>query len=503
MQAAKKGMLNIVCGFLGQIVIIAIGIVVPRLVVVSYGSEVNGLLTSETQIFTCFSLFEAGIGAASLQALYAPVVHSDREEIQGIIVATHKFYIKTGTLYAGSVILLALLYPVFVKTSISYWTVVGIIVFGGLGNCLNFLYQGKYRILMEAEGYLFIATNITTVINVITSLTKVVLLLMGYNVLAVQFSYFCINILQMLIYSFFIKKHYSWLDFNTAPNLEAISQKGATLIHQISGIIFYNTDTIFLTLILQNLKVVSVYTMYNNIIQMVNTMLVQLVNGFNFRLGQIFNTDKKEYNRLHHIMEVISLGSMFSVMTVVYICILPFMRLYTSGVEDVNYIDKLYPVFFVLVPIMSYGRNIGNNVVNFAGHFRQTQWRAVTETVLNIVISVVLIWKVGIIGALLGSIIASAYRTVDIIFYAYKHLLEGKPWLTLKRWLVCFIIFAVIVCTVNQNMLFADSYLKVVLLGGVSLIICICIYFAGLFITNKEEAKAIINMAKNYIFKKK
>ena len=85
------------------------------------------------------------------------------------------------------------------------------------------------------------------------------------------------------------------------------------LIHQISGIIFYNTDTIFLTLILQNLKVVSVYTMYNNIIQMVNTMLVQLVNGFNFRLGQIFNTDKKEYNRLHHIMEVISLGSMFSV----------------------------------------------------------------------------------------------------------------------------------------------------------------------------------------------
>ena len=51
-------------------------------------------------------------------------------------------------------------------------------------------------------------------------------------------------------------------------------------------------------------------------------------------------------------------------------------------------------------------------------------------------------------------------------------------------------------------MLFADSYLKVILLGGVSLIICICIYFAGLFITNKEEAKDILNMAKNYIFKK-
>lgn len=72
----------------------------------------------------------------------------------------------------------------------------------------------------------------------------------------------------------------------------------------------------------------------------------------------------------------------------------------------------------------------------------------------------------------------------------------------LKGGLFVLLYLFVIVCTVNQNMLFADSYLKVILLGGVSLIICICIYFAGLFITNKEEAKDIINMAKNYIFKK-
>ena len=92
-------------------------------------------------------------------------------------------------------------------------------------------------------------------------------------------------------------------------------------------------------------------------------------------------------------MEIVSLGSLFSVMTVVYICILPFMRLYTVGVDDINYINGLYPIFFVLVPIMSYGRNIGVNVINYAGHFKQTQWRAVIETGLNIVISIAMIWK--------------------------------------------------------------------------------------------------------------
>lgn len=503
MQTARKGLLNIICSFLGQIIIIAIGIIVPRLVVVSYGSEVNGLLTSVTQIFTCFSLFEAGIGAASLQALYAPVVNNDREKIQGIIVATHKFYIKTGILYAVSVILLALFYPFFVKVDISYWTVVGIILFGGLGNCINFLYQGKYRILMEAQGYLFVSTNITTLINVITSLTKVALLMLGYSVLAVQFSCFCINILQMIIYSFFVRKHYSWIEFNTSPDLAAISQKGATLIHQISGIIFYNTDTIFLTLILQNLRVVSVYTMYNNIIQMVNTMLVQIVNGFNFRLGQIFNTDMKKYNKLHHIVEIVSLGSMFSAMTVVYICILPFMRLYTLGVKDVNYINKYYPLFFVLVPIMSYGRNIGNNVVNFAGHFQQTQWKAVLETVLNIVISIAMIRRFGIIGALLGSIIASAYRTVDIILYSYRYLLDGKPWRTIKRWLVCFTIFIIIVINVDENMPIIDSYLKVIFLGGISFILVALVYFSALFMTNRQELHLIYDMLSKYKNNKK
>lgn len=48
MQDAKKGILNVVYGFLGQVVIICLGIVIPRLVLVSYGSEVNGLLNSVT-----------------------------------------------------------------------------------------------------------------------------------------------------------------------------------------------------------------------------------------------------------------------------------------------------------------------------------------------------------------------------------------------------------------------------------------------------------------------
>ena len=69
----KKSSYNLIFGFLGQFVTIAFGILLPRLVLVEYGSEVNGLLNSVTQIFAYFALLEAGIGGVTLQSLYKTV----------------------------------------------------------------------------------------------------------------------------------------------------------------------------------------------------------------------------------------------------------------------------------------------------------------------------------------------------------------------------------------------------------------------------------------------
>ena len=48
----KRGFYNIVFGFSTQIIILALGIIVPRLILVGYGSETNGLLNTVTQIYS-------------------------------------------------------------------------------------------------------------------------------------------------------------------------------------------------------------------------------------------------------------------------------------------------------------------------------------------------------------------------------------------------------------------------------------------------------------------
>lgn len=81
MQNGKKGIANILTSTLSQIITLGLGIIIPRLVLVNLGSEANGLLSSVNTILGYVSLLEAGVGAASMQALYGPVAKENRSDI--------------------------------------------------------------------------------------------------------------------------------------------------------------------------------------------------------------------------------------------------------------------------------------------------------------------------------------------------------------------------------------------------------------------------------------
>ena len=80
-----NGLNNIISGFAGQFITVALGIVLPRLVLLNLGSEANGLLSTVTQIFTYFALLEAGVGNAALQAIYGPIGSGDTEKTNRIL----------------------------------------------------------------------------------------------------------------------------------------------------------------------------------------------------------------------------------------------------------------------------------------------------------------------------------------------------------------------------------------------------------------------------------
>ena len=125
----ERSIKNLFYGLLSFVITTIMSVVIPRLFLLSYGSEVNGLISSVKQIFAYFLLLEAGVGGAARQALYGPIAKKDKKEVSAILTATNNFYKKIALIYGSAVIVLAVIYPLTVKSEISKIVIICIILF--------------------------------------------------------------------------------------------------------------------------------------------------------------------------------------------------------------------------------------------------------------------------------------------------------------------------------------------------------------------------------------
>lgn len=476
MSNYRNSIRNLWWGILGNVITTFVAILIPRLFIVNYGSEVNGLLSSIRQIYVYLALLEAGVGDASVIALYGPIGRKDHQATNEILAATHYYYRKIGIIYAACVVALSFVYPLLLDTTIPYHVCCLVILLQGSGSVISYLFQGKYNMLLRVDNRNYVTTNWGTVTTVLTDVCRVVLLMMGKSIVAVQATYLVFNLIKMLYIAWYIKRNYPWIDLRVKPNFQAISQKSAVLVHQVSSLVFSHTDVLLLTFVC-GLKTVSIYSMYATIYGMVGNLISIVSGSVQSALGQIYNNDRKRFVELQDAYETYFLALVFGLLAIASIFMLPFMALYTKG-ADINYIDWKLPVLFTTYQLLNYGRTPSHNPIGFAGKFKETQWRAWLETIINLVVSFVCVFRFGIYGVLMGTIAALIYRANDIIIYANKVVLNRSPWPTYRRWLINLGLFLVTVLMFVQLPLRVDSYLWL-LLNAMWVSIVVMIAFLG------------------------
>ncbi len=490
----SKSIKNIVYGLLGQIVTIAIGLLIPRLILLNYGSETNGLTSSIAQIFAYVALLEAGVGGATLQALYKPIGNKDRTSVSAIMAATHYYYTRTGILYSLAVVVLAFVYPIVVQSDLSYWVVFGVIIFNGMGGAINYLFQGKYHLLLQADGRGYIKANLSTIVYVCSSVIKIIMVMLGCSIVVVQAAYFMLNLAQMVYVGIYIKKHYLWLDLRKKADFEAISQKNSVMVHQLSALVFGNTDSIILTFF-GGLKAVSVYALANLFIGQINNLINHVSSGILFALGQSFSTNKDKFNRLFTAFEVLYYAMASFCLFMIFVFLNPFLALYTSGVTDIQYVNKYLPPLFVVSQFLTWARVPVVYVINnCAGHYKQTQFQSILESAINLLVSLALVKKMGIYGVLIGTIVALLYRTNEMIIYADKKILKrGLP--KAYSCLGVNTLWTVICCIIGAVCLPAiDSYLSLFLWACVYGLIMIVGLLGINYLFNKEGLLSVLQL---------
>ena len=82
---SKKAIKNIISSLLQQLTVIICGLILPRAIIGTYGSNVNGLISSITQFLSYITLLEAGIGTVIKSVLYKPIANKDKNQIEKIL----------------------------------------------------------------------------------------------------------------------------------------------------------------------------------------------------------------------------------------------------------------------------------------------------------------------------------------------------------------------------------------------------------------------------------
>lgn len=443
---------NLLSGIVYQIVLIALSFLLPRLYLENFGSEVNGVLSTIKQIFTYMCLLEAGVGLATTQALYKPVAQNDHNKASSIISATNSYYFKTGIIYAIIVLLIAVVYAYFVPTSINSHVLFVIVILNAIPSLFSYFIQAKYRILMEVDGRKYVITNSETVLQLLSNVGKILVLLLTDSLVLIQLVYCILALFQLGYVYIYAKRRYKWLNLKTSPDFVAISQKKSVLVHQISAMVFNNTDILLLSF-LCDFKIVSVYTIYNIFFSQVQSFITSVISGFSFALGQMFHIDRDKFLKTYTVYEAFYVMATFTIYTLMAVFLLPIIQIYTGGINDANYTNVYLVFLFVIMNLLSNGKLPSNHVLEYSGKFQETRSHAIIEMLINIIVSVFAILKWGICGAILGTIAALLYRGTMMIYYANKKVLKRSMFHTYKLWIINGAVFALVMI-----IFFVDSF---------------------------------------------
>lgn len=484
---------NLISSLVYQVVLISLSFILPRLYLENFGSEVNGVLSTIKQIFVYLFLLEAGVGLATTQALYKKIGEKDYKSASEVLSATHSYYIRTGLVYLVIVLVIAVVYAYVIPTSIDSNVVFCIIILTAIPALFSYFVQAKYRILMEVDGRKYVINNAETVLQIASNAGKILVLLLTDSLILIQLVYCIMYLLQLAYLYFYARRRYKWLDLKAKPDFAAISQKNSVLVHQLSGMIFNNTDVILIS-VLCDFKAVSIYAIYNIFFSQVQNFITSVVSSFTFALGQMFNTDRERFDRLYNVYETFYVMVTGIIYTLMAVFLLPIIQIYTSGINDADYTNVFLLLLFVVMNLIANSKLPSNAVIEYAGEFDKTRSYAIWEMIINITVSVAAIHYMGICGAIIGTIAALLYRGIVTVYYTNKKVLKRSQLCTYKILIANGLAFALVMAVFFVDNFSNVPFMKLLLYGVIHSVWIVGLYILVNFVFNKKAFKTVFEM---------
>ena len=369
------------------------------------------------------AFLELGVGAVVQSSLYKPLADKDNITVSKVITSADKFFRRLGYILTIYVVAMILYYPYLVKQNFSFTFTATLIVAISIRSFAQYFFGIVNRLLLLADqkAYIqYIAQTAAVIAN-----TTGCYILIAFDC-SVQFVYgltSLIFLLQPLAIHLYIKRDYA-LDRQIHYDVEPIKQKWNGVAQHIAAVILSSSDSIVLTTF-STLVNVSIYTVYYLPMSGARLMIMSMISGINALIGNLWaKQDLAELRKVFAWTEWSIHTGTTLIFTLTAILIVPFVQVYTHGVNDANYMQPLFGVLLVAANSGYCLRLPYNIMILAAGHYKQTQHNYIIAAVMNIVISIIGVKQFGLIGVALGTLAAMVYQTVWMAWYNSKNFIQ-------------------------------------------------------------------------------
>lgn len=441
----KITLLNTVSCILLQLVNIASNFIIPQLILSTFGSEVNGLVSSLTQFLNYIALLEGGVNGVIMANLYRPLFKKDYKTVSSIIKTSTNFFRKISLLFAIYTIVLAIIYPIIVNSNFSFAYISSLTIILSIKLFTQYCFSLSIKNLLNADKKVFYVSITQIVLVIIDTLSAIIICKCFPDIHILKIASALIFTLQPILYTRYAKKHYS-LEKKVPVNKKLIASRWNGFAINFAAFIHNSTDLTIITFVI-GLTEASVYSVYALITTGIKQVINSIWNAFSPSMGNTLASGNiKNLNEKFDMLEYINFILTFACFSIGSMLIAPFVMLYTDGITDADYFRPIFGILLMIAEGIYVLRSPYVNLAYSANKFKDITRHAVIEVLINILLSLILVPSLGIIGVAIGTITAMAYRTAYQIIYLRKNIIKRPFMKFLKRFVIFVIATALAVC---------------------------------------------------------
>ena len=375
-----------------QITAMVMGFITPRLMILYYGSEVNGLIVSVTEFLTYFKMMETGLAAAVNVALFEPLARRDHAAVSSIASAARLFYNTAGWIFTGLTVAFAVVYPFFVPVHdlngalVSHLSVMTLILAMGVSGMLEFFTMARHRVIIAADQRTYVVSLVSMCSLMLSTALLMVLPYLGLDVIVVRLAASLTILVRTVLLSRYAKKHYPYVDPHAPPNRAALSTRWDALSVELTSVFQQGAGGILGTIVTRDAALLSVYGVYHMVTVGLWGILKMGTTGINSIFGNLLVSGRKSaFQRAYRDFECLYYMLVSILFGAAAVLIVPFVTLYTHGVTDANYDAPLLGMLIIAEAVTNHAKMPMDLMVISSGKFREVRSHCAWEVGVTVV----------------------------------------------------------------------------------------------------------------------